>query len=750
MENIVSIQQNRIEWSYKGANGVLSSYPVAMSSFLISPDCTLDTAGVPYPANQTGYDPATVTHYALASWNEYLTTGAENHRKAFLKQAYWLIDHESPIGDDAGGWPISLPRPYYHSGSPWLSALVQGSALSVLLRAYQLTHEEKFLAVVQRVVRTFERDILDGGVSTPVGADGIFFEEVAVYPAAHKLSGFIFALFGLYDYVAFTGSTRVEELIQRSLTTMHDLLNEFDTGFWTRSDLLNGRLATPSHLALQSTLLEALAGRCGCEHCETLASRWKHYQRRPGSRLRYLITSRCAAYGRYLWGRAQAALFPTFQNTGPLRVCVPVTGFPVTGGIRTVLVGVAQVTEDIWRIEYLTQHVGPHSEGFVIHRFGLAKMSPWQFPVVWLYFLAGFRKLISLMHHGARYHVILPQDGVFTGAFAALAARLAGVRVVCIDHGNLTLLKNRFYRVERLKALATRSHLYRLVGPLLYRCYWPSLYLLASLATRYIDHFLIPGIPGDGVEEACNEIGIPASRITRFASMIDVDRHPVLDAISRTDTRKKYGIASDAILIVMVCRLAPEKGIDIALESISQALAELSSDLRERVRIVIAGDGSLRQQIADAIHLRDLSRAFLLWGETSAQDVTLLLSISDIFLYTSTRGACFSMAVLEAMAAGCGVIASTEPKSNAHLLAEGRGIAVPPGDVEQTAGALARLVNDLDLCHHMGVLARDYIAAHHSAALFRRALQRVTCWSSLDEFLHVGMECKTNGIIDLE
>jgi glycosyltransferase involved in cell wall biosynthesis len=743
-----SKSENKIAWAYKEDAADLSSYAVDMSSFLMLPHCTF-AVGVPCQVNPDGYHPTAVAQHALAHWNEYLTTGVENHRKAFLTQAYWLVEHECRIGDDAGGWPISLSHPDFHARGPWLSALTQGSALSVLLRAYQLTREDFFLAVVRRVIRTFERDILDGGVSAPVGADGIFFEEVAVYPAAHKLSGFIFALFGLYDYVTLTGDVQIEKLIQSSLATMHSLLDEFDAGFWTRSDLLRRRLASSSHLALQAMLLEALARHSGCEHCLTLASRWKSYQRRFGSRLRYLITSCCAFYGRALWCRVQTALFPKSQDTRFLPICIPVTGFPVTGGTRTVLAGVAQVTRDIWQMEYLTPYVGPQREGFVIHRFGFAIMSPRQFPTVWLYFLAGCRKLISLMRHGAGYRMILPQDGVFTSAFAALAAKVTGVRVVCIDHGNLRMLKSPIYRIERIHALAARHWTRRTIERLLFVWYWPSLYLLARISARCVDHFLIPGVEGDGVEEACNAIGIRASRITRFASMIEVDRHPVLDAMSRANTREKYGIAADAVLIVMVCRLAPAKGIDIALESISQALSALSSELRARVCIIIAGDGELRQQVEEGIFLRGLSQAFSLWGETSAGDVISLLSISDIFLYTSTRGSCFSMAVLEAMASGCAVIASTEPMSNAHLLTEGRGIAVPPGDAEQTALALVQLVNDLELCHRMGDLARNYIAVHHSAVVFRRTLLRATCWSGLDEFLHVEMEHETNGITNL-
>ena len=101
------------------------------------------------------------------------------------------------------------------------------------------------------------------------------------------------------------------------------------------------------------------------------------------------------------------------------------------------------------------------------------------------------------------------------------------------------------------------------------------------------------------------------------------------------------------------------------------------------------------------------------------------------------------MAILEAMASGCAVIASKEPIGNAHLLAEGRGIAVDAGDAVQTSEALVRLVNDLELCRQMGRAARDYIATRHSPLQFRRNLQRVTCWSALDEILGIAKQSET-------
>ncbi len=284
----------------------------------------------------------------------YLANGWDEHKRAFLTQASWLLTHESRLSDDTGGWPIPFDLHDYHAPGPWLSGLAQGSAISVLVRAYKLTKEAAFLHAAQRAIRTFELDILDGGVNAPLGSSGLFFEEVAVYPAAHILNGHILALFGLYDYAILSGESRVETLIEQGVSALHTMLDAFDTGYWTRCDLLHKRLASWFRHSLHVTLLEALAAYTGCEHCVVLASRWARYQHRPGSHLRYLIASRATAYyNSKLKPQLHSLVFriaDTNSQASLVRVCAPITAFPVPGGMRSVLAGVAQVMSDRWQM----------------------------------------------------------------------------------------------------------------------------------------------------------------------------------------------------------------------------------------------------------------------------------------------------------------------------------------------------------------------------------------------------------------
>jgi glycosyltransferase involved in cell wall biosynthesis len=717
------------------AHAELLPYPIDMFPLLDLPSAILDEAGVlcniSSAGKPAGYHPTRIAQYALTHWNAYLTDGESEHREAFMAQAYWLLAHELPLAGDAGGWPVVFASHAYYATSPWLSALAQGNAISVLLRAYQLTGEDTFLQSARRAVHTFELDILDGGVGTFFGDDGVFFEEIAVYPVAHILSGYILALFGLYDYVILTKDSRIEVLIERSVTTLHTLIDEFDTGYWTRYDLLHKQLASLFYHLLHITLLEALTCYTGCEHCKALAARWMRYTHRLDCCLRYLVISHIASYcDRKLKPWLRRHLFQAYRvdgtnNAAPLAsVYVPITAFPVAGGMRGVLAGVAQVMGDQWQITYLTHHKGQGVEGLEIETFGPRGAHSWQFPGVWLYCLTGGSKLFALLRRGLGNGLILPQDGVYTGAFAALLGKIAGVRVVCMDHGNVTLLDNPSFYREQMSVLRATPRYRQILSNLLFALYLPSLRLLASIASRYADQFLIAG---DEVEEVYRKrFGVSASRIIRYAYMVDVARFTSPCYQSLADMRAAHGLSEDAIVITLINRLAPEKGLHFALEGLAIALAELSQDVCARVRMIIAGDGPLRLQVGKDIRRYGLEHVCMLWGEAKPSDVVALLGISNIFLYSGTRGTNYSVAVLEAMATGCAVIATVAPQSNARLLAEGRGIAVAPGNAMEIGAALVRLCNDPALCLKMGRLAREYVGTYHSARMLKRSLLRAS------------------------
>lgn len=741
-----SIERDAFLQENKHGTGI-ATYPVDLSLFLDISQMQFVLKESSSASLLESSDPITVAQCALIWWNRYMANRERQSQEAFVSAAYWLAEQAKPIGDDAMGWPLAYAHPLYFTRGSWLSSVAQGCGLSVLAHAYQLTGDQRFLETAQCVARTFERDILDGGVCTPMGADGVFFEEVAVYPAAHTLHGCIFALLGLYDYVATTGNSHMEQHILSGEATLHSVLDEFDLGFWTYTDLLRYSLTTPSQLAQQTALLNALASYRACPHCIKRVSRWQRYQREALSRLRYAFARREALLKQILLKRVRTIIMPRSPVINPqlepgLRVCVPVSDYPTLGGRRTFLDRAARIMADRWQMEYLTQYIRPNVGERVIHRFGTTWMKPWHFPLVWLYILAGARKLLSLMHQGANYGLIIPQDGVFSGTFAVLIGKLTGVRVVCFDHSTLTWYKSRTYRVELRRYLDRKTWpwLFRQLVKFLLTFYWPSLHIMARFATAWTDHLLSPGVPDDVIDEICRELHLPSSRVTRFNVTVDRQRHEALSSEEKAALRASMDIPGDALVIAITVRLELEKGLDIAIESISRVVSSLPPELRDRVRVMIAGDGQLRGWLEKEILQRELSQVCRIMGLISSEEVQTLLEVSDISLHTSTRGVCMPAAVLEGMAASCAVIASSEPLANVQVLAEGRGIVVPAGDVEQASKALERLLRDAELRDRMGKAAREYITLHHSAEAFRRVLLRASYWSNIDQLLEAQMQ----------
>jgi glycosyltransferase involved in cell wall biosynthesis len=296
-----------------------------------------------------------------------------------------------------------------------------------------------------------------------------------------------------------------------------------------------------------------------------------------------------------------------------------------------------------------------------------------------------------------------------------------------MDHGNVTLPFNPVYWAQRQRAILKQPLLRRLTSQVRLAIYAPSLRFLIRYATRRADRFLVAG---DEVEEIYRRhFAVDPGRIIRYPYMVDSDRYTPLGDAERERMRAEYGFAADTIVIAIINRLAPEKGMAIALKGIADATARLPGSLSSRIRVVIAGDGPERQAVEADIQRLGLADVCALVGVASPEQVAALLGASDIFLYTGMRGTNYSVAVLEAMAAACAVVATTEPRSNARLLAEGRGIAIAPDHPELVTNALVALLADLLGCQRMGHLARAYVRTSHSADALRQCLLRATQWA---------------------
>lgn len=158
-------------------------------------------------------------------------------------------------------------------------------------------------------------------------------------------------------------------------------------------------------------------------------------------------------------------------------------------------------------------------------------------------------------------------------------------------------------------------------------------------------------------------------------------------------TRRALGLPDDAIVVITVANLRPEKDYRNLLRA-----AAIAIERDPRVHLIAVGQGPLEAQIAEEHRRLGLANRVQLLGYRT--DVPQLLAASDIFVLASrTEG--LPVAIMEAMAQGLPVVA-TAVGGVPEAVIDGRtGRLVPPGDSTALANALLELAAD-------GGLRRDW------------------------------------------
>lgn len=181
---------------------------------------------------------------------------------------------------------------------------------------------------------------------------------------------------------------------------------------------------------------------------------------------------------------------------------------------------------------------------------------------------------------------------------------------------------------------------------------------------------------------------------------------------------------SEAPVIMGLGRLGPEKGFDLLI----RAFAQIATS-RPGARLVIWGEGDERAALEDLCRREGVADQVALPGATRAPEEELLAA--TLFVLSSRKEG-LPMALIEAMALGCAVIAADCEHGPADVIQHGvDGLLVPPDDVDALAAAMQGLLDDdarrLALAERApGVRERFTIEAVSARweALFREAMQR--------------------------
>jgi hypothetical protein len=239
------------------------------------------------------YNPIAIAHYGLARFNRWCESGDSSDRTAWLAASRWLVANLQPNAHGVPVWSHHFDWPYRQLlEAPWYSGLAQGNGVSMFVRAATETRDDAFADAAHRAFQSLELSVSRGGVLVTDQRGDVWIEEYIVDPPSHILNGFIWALWGVYDYAQWSRRSSASALWDACLRTLEARLDDFDTGWWSMYEApTDGHrmLASLYYHRLHAVQLRVLHELTGNDAFAARAARFEGYARRPISKARAFV-----------------------------------------------------------------------------------------------------------------------------------------------------------------------------------------------------------------------------------------------------------------------------------------------------------------------------------------------------------------------------------------------------------------------------------------------------------------------------
>jgi glycosyltransferase involved in cell wall biosynthesis len=207
------------------------------------------------------------------------------------------------------------------------------------------------------------------------------------------------------------------------------------------------------------------------------------------------------------------------------------------------------------------------------------------------------------------------------------------------------------------------------------------------------------------LEQLFQELGFPREKIVRIYNGVDLEKF----AGARSGgLRAELGCPEGTRLVGMVANLRGPKGYEYFVQAARRVV-----DSMPQTRFVAVGDidRQILMRLSDLVDKLDLRDRFVFVG--FREDVPAILRDVDVFVLSSISEG-FSLATVEAMAAGKPVVV-TRCGGPEEVIDDGRtGFLVPPADPEALASRICELLADPERAAILGQNARAKVSSAFS------------------------------------
>lgn len=189
-----------------------------------------------------------------------------------------------------------------------------------------------------------------------------------------------------------------------------------------------------------------------------------------------------------------------------------------------------------------------------------------------------------------------------------------------------------------------------------------------------------------------NDYKISTEKVTVFPRGIDLNLFKQSD---KSECRKELGLVDNLFIIIFNRHLAPIYGINDLLEGY-----KIFSKNKNDVLLLLVSDGPMKNETEKFIRDNSLAAKIKLIGRVPNTKLPVYLNASDVYISTS-RSDGTSLSLLEALAAGLGVIVTDVPAIR-EWVSNDNGIVVPKNSPGEVAKALESYYSSRQLIQKNG------------------------------------------------
>ncbi len=231
-------------------------------------------------------------------------------------------------------------------------------------------------------------------------------------------------------------------------------------------------------------------------------------------------------------------------------------------------------------------------------------------------------------------------------------------------------------------------------------------------ALKYLSRRVIA--VGRVVENVYQDI-LGASKIDLVLNAVKIEQ-PLLPLDREALRREVLSGDPNRPFILCVGRLVDGKGLFELITAFARVLEKYSGAM-----LVFAGDGELRQSLESEVNTLGLVNSVRFLG--MRDNIPRLLGAADIYVSASFWEG-MSIALLEAMAAGLPIVATAVGEAP-YLLAEDRGVLIPPKDISAIENGLCKVLDNPSCASAMGLAVRKYAIDYCSPDIWLENLMKI-------------------------